>query len=252
MRQTSGFRYVEADGVQVLEMPYQGGDFAMTSSCLARGDGLPALEARLDAARSSGGWPRSRRTRVQVALPKATIDPAAPMSLGDALVALGMPLAFDRHLADFTGMAVPPTPADRLYIARVFHQAYVRIDEEGTEAAAATAVVMARAGAAAARAADRVPRGPPLPVLPARFALRGRALPGPRRRSARALTRQRIQSVFTFTNSRMPNVGQLAPVAGSLTPPNGRRGSERTSAFTKHEPASISAREALAARDVAA
>ena len=63
--------------------------------------------------------------------------------------ALGMPLAFNRAKADFTGIANPPNPEDRLFISKVFHKAFVKLDEKGTEAAAATAVVMARAGGAA-------------------------------------------------------------------------------------------------------
>jgi serpin B len=59
-----------------------------------------------------------------------------------------MPIAFDRNKADFTGIADPPSAADRLFISKVFHKAFVKLDEKGTEAAAATAVVMARAGAA--------------------------------------------------------------------------------------------------------
>jgi serpin B len=59
--------------------------------------------------------------------------------------------AFDRRKADFTGIANPPDPADRLVISRVFHKAFVKVDEKGTEAAAATAVSMMRAGSAAPR-----------------------------------------------------------------------------------------------------
>ena len=51
--------------------------------------------------------------------------------------------------ADFTKIANPPSPEDRLYIGKVFHQTFVRVDEKGTEAAAATAVVMPRDGSAA-------------------------------------------------------------------------------------------------------
>jgi serpin B len=54
--------------------------------------------------------------------------------------------AFDRDRADFTGIANPPNKADRLFISQVFHKGFVRVDEKGTEAAAATAVSMARAG----------------------------------------------------------------------------------------------------------
>ncbi len=55
-----------------------------------------------------------------------------------------MVLPFDREKADFTAMAKPADPNERLYIAKVFHKAFVKVDEEGAEAAAATAVVMGK------------------------------------------------------------------------------------------------------------
>lgn len=58
-----------------------------------------------------------------------------------------MPLAFDRDRADFTGLANPPGLEDRLCIDEVFHKAFVKLDEKGTEAAAATAVSMVLLGA---------------------------------------------------------------------------------------------------------
>ena len=61
---------------------------------------------------------------------------------------MGMPLAFDRDKADFTAMANPPDPRERLHIDDVFHKAFVKVDEKGTEAAAATAVMMAAGGGA--------------------------------------------------------------------------------------------------------
>ncbi len=67
------------------------------------------------------------------------------LGLGDVLAALGMPAAFDADTADFSGMTV----ADRLYISAVIHQANIDVDEKGTEAAAATAVVMAASAAPA-------------------------------------------------------------------------------------------------------
>jgi serpin B len=57
-----------------------------------------------------------------------------------------MPIAFDRDRADFTAMANPSDPRDRLHIDEVFHKAFVKVDEKGTEAAAATAVMMAPGG----------------------------------------------------------------------------------------------------------
>ena len=65
-------------------------------------------------------------------------------------------LGSSRGRATFAGIADPPSPADRLYISQVFHKAFVAVDERGTEAAAATAVVMARAGSA-------MPAEPPAP-----------------------------------------------------------------------------------------
>ncbi len=62
------------------------------------------------------------------------------------LVAMGMPTAFERGVADFTGITNPPNPEDRLFIEKVYHKAFVAMDEAGTEAAAATAVMMGRAG----------------------------------------------------------------------------------------------------------
>ena len=60
------------------------------------------------------------------------------IELREQLAALGMPIAFDPYRADFTGM----TTDEQLYISHVLHQAFIAVDEEGTEAAAATAVVM--------------------------------------------------------------------------------------------------------------
>jgi len=57
-------------------------------------------------------------------------------------------------MADFTGIANPPDPRDRLFISEVFHKAFVKVDEKGTEAAAATAVVMDRAGAVMVQPAE--------------------------------------------------------------------------------------------------
>jgi serpin B len=77
---------------------------------------------------------------VRLLLPKFGTDTRA--NLNDTLKASGMPLAFDVDLADFTGI----TAEDRLHIAAVIHQANIDVDEEGTEAAAATAVGMDTGG----------------------------------------------------------------------------------------------------------
>lgn len=76
---------------------------------------------------------------VEVALPKFESAPADALALEDTLEALGMPLAFNPSKADFTGIATPS-----LYIDNVYQKTFVKLDEKGTEAVAATAVVGAK------------------------------------------------------------------------------------------------------------
>tara|TARA_R110002096_G_scaffold401386_6_gene598281 strand:- start:20003 stop:20416 length:414 start_codon:yes stop_codon:yes gene_type:complete len=87
--------------------------------------------------------------KVSLALPAFEIA-GAELALKDALLKLGMTLPFDPRGADFTKMANPEKDADKLYISGAFHKAFVKVDESGTEAAAATAVVMATRGGAPA------------------------------------------------------------------------------------------------------
>ncbi|MFN7975602.1 MAG: serpin family protein [Acidobacteriota bacterium] len=143
------FSYAETDSLQVLEKPYQGGEFAMGFVLPKDDAGLGAVEGSLDAAAVDRLFASLSSERVSVSLPKVRIDPPESLAVGDALARLGMPTALDRRRADFTGIANPPDPDDRLFVSKVFHKAFVAIDEEGTEAAAASAVVMARAGSAA-------------------------------------------------------------------------------------------------------
>ncbi len=77
---------------------------------------------------------------VDLYLPRFGTDTRA--SLKSPLVTFGMPIAFDRDLADFTGM----TTEDRLHIDDVIHQANIDVDEQGTTASAATAVLMETGG----------------------------------------------------------------------------------------------------------
>ncbi len=150
MHQLEPLRLAELADVQVLEMPYEGGDLAMTFVLPRAQDGLAAIEARLDDATLASWIGAGETTPVAVSLPKFTIDPPEPLPLAEDLAAMGMPTAFDRNAADFTGMANPPDPRQRLFISKVFHKAFVKVDEQGTEAAAATAVIMAPLGAAPA------------------------------------------------------------------------------------------------------
>jgi serpin B len=112
-------------------------------------DGLPGVEAKLDAA-ALERWATAvdvpaAGQRVDLRLPKFVIDPPKSTSLKDTLLAMGVKRAFDGENAQFEKMAPAPPP---LYISDAFHKAFIEVDEKGTEAAAATAVVMAEGSAA--------------------------------------------------------------------------------------------------------
>ena len=149
MNRTAGFRIAQKDGVTALEIPYKGGELSMMLLVPDEIAGLAAVEGKLDTKKLDALAGAMKTERVWVALPKFEVNPGGSLSLGEDLKAMGMPLAFDRGKADFTGIANPPDPDDRLVIAEVFHKGFVRVDEKGTEAAAATAVMSLRAGSAA-------------------------------------------------------------------------------------------------------
>lgn len=147
MHRTARMAHGVIDGATVIEMPYRGGELAMRFVLPPEGTSPEAwaTEAHLSDATAL------TEVRVELSIPKFRIETPA-IRLSDHLRAMGMPLAFERDQADFTGMANPPSAADRLYISSVFHKAFVRVDEDGTEAAAATAVIMATRGMAAPEA----------------------------------------------------------------------------------------------------
>jgi len=144
MHREDRLRYTEKDGVKALEIPYKGGNMSMVFVLPNQADGLDALEKSFDNSKLDELVRGLQGHTVRVSLPKFEINPAESLSLGDRLKDMGMTLAFTRAQADFTGIANPPKPEDRLYISKVFHKAFIRVDEKGTEAAAATGTVMMR------------------------------------------------------------------------------------------------------------
>ncbi len=149
MNRTGGFGIVQKEGVTALEIPYKGGEMSMMLLVPDEVDGIAKVESALDTKKLNALVSAMKNERVWVALPKFEVNPAGSLALGETLKAMGMPLAFDRQKADFTGIANPPDPDDRLVIAEVFHKGFVKVDEKGTEAAAATAVMAMRAGSMA-------------------------------------------------------------------------------------------------------
>lgn len=142
MRHQGHFLYGEVPDAQVLELDYRGDRFAMTFVLPRAKDGLGAIEARLSEAELARFTQGLTHRAVAVTLPRFRIEMPKPIELREALQKMGMRDAFDRQRASFHRMANPPKVEDRLYIAHVLHRALVRVDEMGTEAAAATAVVL--------------------------------------------------------------------------------------------------------------
>lgn len=140
MHQKATFNYLEDPDVQLLELPYQGSDQTLGLSMVIllpkKNDGLPAVETQLDHYLRSSS--QTKPLEISVYLPKFKI--AATFQLKEALQQLGMRMAFEPKQADFSGMTGKP----ELAISAVVHQAFAEVNEEGTEAAAATAVVGSR------------------------------------------------------------------------------------------------------------
>jgi serpin B len=130
------------DGVEVVELPYADGRFAMLVVLPIADDGLAAVEAKLDAVKLDAWTSGLAPQRVELALPKWKLQPAESLELGPALAALGITEAFTAR-ADFSGMTANPAG---LMIDEVYHKGFIEVDEKGTEAAAATAVVMTKRG----------------------------------------------------------------------------------------------------------
>jgi serpin B len=145
VRQDS-FGYAKREGFVVVTLPYSGGDLQFLVLLPDTAVGLPMLESKLtpDLLRDCA---RLKSDEIILCLPKFKLEPPL-FALRKTLAGLGMESAFDvpQGSADFNGIA-PRRPTDYLYISEIFHKTFVEVDEKGTEAAAATAVVMMRATA---------------------------------------------------------------------------------------------------------
>jgi serpin B len=141
MKQDVKFGYYDNPVFQMLELPYVGEDVTMVILLPKEIDGLPRLEKLLTAEAVANWIERLRKEDVVITLPKFKVT--SQFQLQKELSALGMPRAFTFD-ADFSGMNGGKEP---LRIADVVHKAFVDVNEEGTEAGAATAVVTETKGA---------------------------------------------------------------------------------------------------------
>lgn len=153
MRQTEDFLYTEDTDTQVLSMPYRGDELSMVVVLPKKIDGLSELEGKLTNDRFAGWMKKLQSERpVETYIPKFKMR--SEFMLSGALKTMGMTSAFS-ETADFSLMS----KSENLMISEVIHQAFVDVDEKGTEAAAATAVVIAPTSA------PFDPKEPPKPVV---------------------------------------------------------------------------------------
>jgi len=138
------FGYRRIDNAAVVSVPYAADGLQFLLIVPDARDGLAAVERSLNTATLAACADLPQRA-VRLHLPMLKLEPAG-IRLGAHLTAMGMGRAFDRPKgsADFSRMA-PRKPDDYLCISEVVHKAFLALDEHGTEAAAATAVVMMRA-----------------------------------------------------------------------------------------------------------
>jgi serpin B len=157
MRKTARFGYAKRESFTAVSLPYTGSDLQFVVLLPDEVNGLHALESKLTAD-VLAACARLETQDVDLHLPKFKLEPPT-IALAENLQALGMKSAFDipQGSANFDKMA-PRKPNDYLYISNVFHKTFIAVDEKGTEAAAATAVVMMRATAMAG------PKPPPVEV----------------------------------------------------------------------------------------
>ena len=136
MSQEQEFNYTENGDLQILELPYTGEDLSMIILLPKGTDGLAQLEASLTVESLDAWLVRLRKRRVMVYLPR--FKTTSQFSLKKVLESMGITNAFRPGVADFSGI----DGTENLYVSAVVHKAFVDVNEEGTEAAAATGVVV--------------------------------------------------------------------------------------------------------------
>ena len=140
MTQTEKFMYAESDGVQVVELPYSGDDLSMLILLPDKDKPYDEFTRIITAQKINDLKNQLSLLKGTVTIPKIELD--YELNLNDVLKSMGMGIAFEPK-ANFRKMIQPGQSG--LYIGDVLHKAFVKINEEGTEAAASTAVIMMKA-----------------------------------------------------------------------------------------------------------
>ncbi len=146
MKQTLSANVENYYGVaQVMELPYVNKEVSMFIFLPPAG-AMDSLDANMTGAKMNA-WLAARpatvtsTAQVVLSVPKFTVN-TTYNAMADTLSAMGMPTPFSQSAADFSGMSPAVGPNFNLYISKVIHKAYVSVAEKGTEAAAATAVIV--------------------------------------------------------------------------------------------------------------
>ena len=143
MYQKEDFMYAEDKYSQIIKLPYEQ-EYSMWIFLPKEKNGIQQTEESLKLKHLNELDNLMIQYEVDLYLPRFKME--EEQILSKILSFMGMKDAFHRQLANFTGMATITKPEDNLYITAVIHKAFIEVNEEGTEAAAATAAVMAAAG----------------------------------------------------------------------------------------------------------
>ena len=141
MTQGEELAYVQGEDYQVVELPYRGGSAAMTIVVPDQGK-FAQVEEALDEALLTEVTSGAEVKLVRLTLPKFEMEHS--IELPQTLSEMGMPRAFSKSDADFRGIdgrSCARGDQQCLYVSQAFHKAFIKVDEEGTEAAAATGVI---------------------------------------------------------------------------------------------------------------
>ncbi len=134
-------RFGEADGAQLLELPYKGKELSMVLILPPKGEAMAKFESGLTAEKLGGLLGHLGRRDVDVFLPRFKFTTGI-YELTPMLKSMGIAKVFEAGKADLTGLSDSPE-SSQLCVSGVYHKAFILVDEEGSEAAAATGVVVA-------------------------------------------------------------------------------------------------------------
>ncbi len=136
-RTGESIKYMKDDDLEAAELPYKNGRFSMVVLLPEKGKALAEVEKKLSADALSKITSAMESKRVKITMPKFKTEQS--FELNKTLSKMGMPSAFNSS-ADFSAI----TGSRNITISNIIHKTFVEVGEEGTEAAAATAVIMAK------------------------------------------------------------------------------------------------------------